>query len=91
MDPLLVFSFILMFFLVLNTILLVMRFRAAPDKPLGKGIGLALGLAIGLTLWVPLTYLSGNQGLGIMAGSGIGIILAIGLEVYSGRMRGRIG
>ena len=86
MDPLLVFSIILMGFLVLNTILLVMRFRAAPDRPLGKGIGFALGLAIGLTLWVPLTYLTGNQTTGILAGSGIGIVLAIGLEWYSGKM-----
>jgi len=91
MDPMLVFSLILMLFLVLNTILLIMRFRAAPDKPMGKGIGLALGLAIGLTLWVPLTVLTGNQATGIMIGSGIGIFLAIGLESYSARIRRRAG
>ena len=85
----LVFSLILMLFLVLNTTLLVMRFRAAPDKPMGKGIGLALGLAIGLTLWVPLTVLTGNQATGILVGSGIGIVLAIGLESYSARIRRR--
>ncbi|MFA5295476.1 MAG: hypothetical protein WC382_08180 [Methanoregulaceae archaeon] len=91
MDPMLVFSLILMLFLVLNTILLVMRFRAAPDKPMGKGIGLALGLAIGLTLWVPLTVLTGDQATGIMIGSGIGMFLAIGLESYSARIRRRAG
>ncbi len=50
-------------------------------------LGLVLGLAIGLTLWVPLTYLTGDQNTGIIAGSVVGIILAIGLELYSSRMR----
>lgn len=86
MDLLLVFSIIIMVLLLLNTIVLVMRIRAAPDKPIGKGIGLVLGLAIGLTLWIPLTYLTGNQNTAIIAGSAIGIVLAIGLELYSRRM-----
>jgi hypothetical protein len=86
MDLLLIFSVIIMVFLILNGILLVMRIRAAPDKPIGKGIGLVLGLAIGLTLWMPLTYLTGSQTTGILAGSVIGIVLAIGLELFSRRM-----
>jgi len=86
MDFLLIFSVIIMVLLLLNFIVLIMRIRAAPDKPIGKGIGLVLGLAIGLTLWVPLTYLTGNQTTGIIAGSLIGIVLAIGLELYSRQM-----
>ncbi|MDD1706025.1 MAG: hypothetical protein LUQ12_03175 [Methanoregulaceae archaeon] len=87
MDFLLIFSVIIMALLLLNSIVLVMRIRAAPDKPIGKGIGLVLGLAIGLTLWIPLTYLTGDQSTGIIAGSVIGILLAAGLELYSARMR----
>ena len=56
MDFALIFSVVILVFLLLNFIVLIMRIRAAPDKPIGKGIGLVLGLAIGLTLWVPLTY-----------------------------------
>ncbi|HNB03113.1 MAG TPA: hypothetical protein PLV88_02365 [Methanoregulaceae archaeon] len=90
MDMLLLFSVIIMALLILNTIVLIMRIRAAPDKPIGKGIGLVLGLAIGLTLWIPLTYLFGNQTAGIIAGSITGIILAIGLELYSAQVRKRL-
>lgn len=86
MDVLLIFSVVILLFLLLNFIVLAMRIRAAPDKPIGKGIGLVLGLAIGLALWVPLTYLTGSQTTGIMLGSIIGIALAVGLEIYSGRM-----
>lgn len=86
MDVLLIFSVVILVFLLLNFIVLAMRIRAAPDKPIGKGIGLVLGLAIGLALWVPLTYLTGNQTTGILLGSIIGIVLAVGLEIYSGRM-----
>ncbi len=90
MDILLLFSVIIMALLILNTIVLIMRIRAAPDKPIGKGVGLVLGLAIGLTLWVPLTYLFGNQSAGIIAGSMTGIILAIALELYSAQVRKRL-
>ena len=90
MDILLLFSVIIMALLILNTIVLIMRIRAAPDKPIGKGVGLVLGLAIGLTLWVPLTYLLGNQNGGIIAGSMIGIIIAIALELYSAQIRKRL-
>jgi len=90
MDMLLLFSVIIMALLILNTIVLIMRIRAAPDKPIGKGIGLVLGLAIGLTLWIPLTYLFGNQTAGIIAGSITWIILAIGLELYSAQVRKRL-
>ena len=86
MDFALIFSVVILVFLFLNFIVLAMRIRAAPDKPIGKGIGLVLGLAIGLALWVPLTYLTGNQTTGIMAGSFIGIVLAIGLELYLRRL-----
>jgi len=87
MDVLLIFSVIIMVLLILNMIVLVMRIRAAPEKPIGKGIGLVLGLAIGLTLWLPITYLTGDQNTAIIAGSVIGIVLAIGLEFYASRMR----
>ena len=90
MDLLLIFSVVIMALLILNTIVLIMRIRAAPDKPIGKGIGLVLGLAIGLTLWIPLTYLFGSQSAGIIAGSITGIILAVALELYSAQIRKRL-
>lgn len=89
MDFLLIFSVIIMVLLLFNFVVLIMRIRAAPDKPIGKGIGLVLGLAMGLTLWVPLIYLTGDQTAGIIAGSAIGIILGLGLELYSAQVRKR--
>jgi len=83
MDVLLIFSILILAFLILNAIVLVMRLRMVPPRPLGKGIGLALGLAMGLALWLPIGYITGNQDSGIAIGSIIGIGLGVGLELWS--------
>jgi hypothetical protein len=83
MDILLIFSILILAFLILNAVLLAMRLRMVPPRPLGKGIGLALGLAMGLALWLPIGYITGNQETGIFIGSIIGIGLGVGLELWS--------
>ena len=83
MDFFLVFSILILAILILNTIVLVMRLQVSPPRPLGKGIGLALGLAMGLALWIPASYVIGNQDAGIIVGSIIGIATGVGLEMWS--------
>jgi hypothetical protein len=83
MDILLIFSILILAFLILNAVVLVLRLRMVPPRPLGKGIGLALGLAMGLALWLPMEYILGNENAGIIVGSIIGIGLGAGLELWS--------
>ncbi|MCG7855304.1 MAG: hypothetical protein MIO88_05565, partial [Methanoregulaceae archaeon] len=73
MDFLLIFSILILAFLLLSMLLVVKRMQAAPGTPLGRGMGLALGLAMGLALWLPMQYVTGNQSSGIILGSIIGI------------------
>jgi hypothetical protein len=83
MDFLLIFSILILAFLLLSMFLVVKRMRAAPGTPLGRGMGLALGLAMGLALWLPMQYVTGNQSSGIILGSIIGIGIGVALELWS--------
>jgi hypothetical protein len=83
MDVLLIFSILILAILSLNAIVLAIRLRMTPPKPLGKGIGLALGLVMGLALWLPVGYAIGDQDAGIVVGSMIGIGIGVGLELWS--------
>jgi hypothetical protein len=83
MDFLLIFSILILAFLLLSMFLVVQRMRAAPGTPLGRGMGLALGLAMGLALWLPMQYVTGNQSSGIILGSIIGIGIGVTLELWS--------
>lgn len=87
MDMFLVFSVLILVILAFNAFLLIKRMKAAPEKPVGKGLGLAVGLAMGLALWLPLGYALGNQEAGIMLGSIIGIIAGATLEIAGRRQR----
>lgn len=83
MDILLIFSVLILIFIVLSLFLVAKRMQAAPGTPLGRGMGLALGLAMGLALWLPLGYATGNESTGIILGSIIGIGTGVGLELWS--------
>jgi hypothetical protein len=83
MDFLLIFSILILAFLLLSMLLVVKRMQTAPGTPLGRGMGLALGLAVGLALWLPMEYITGNQSTGIILGSTIGIGLGVTLELWS--------
>jgi len=83
MDFLLIFSILILAFLLLSMLLVVKRMQAAPGTPLGRGMGLALGLAVGLALWLPMEYVTGNQSTGIILGSIIGIGIGVTLELWS--------
>ena len=83
MDFLLIFSILILAFLLLSMFLVVKRMQAAPGTPLGRGMGLALGLAMGLALWLPMQYVTGNGSTGIILGSVIGIATGIALELWS--------
>ena len=83
MDFLLIFSILILAFLVLSLFLVVKRMQGAPGTPLGRGMGLALGLAMGLALWLPMQYATGNESSGIILGSIIGIVIGVSLELWS--------
>ena len=83
MDFLLIFSVLILIFIVLSLFLVARRMQVAPGTPLGRGMGLALGLAMGLALWLPLGYATGNESTGIILGSIIGIVTGAGLEIWS--------